>query len=341
MMTITVKDVARKANVATSTVSRVINDHPSISQATKKKVQKVMDELGYVPNISARNLGKRTTSAVGIILPPLNSKERLANPFFLEIIEAINGEARKHNLTTALAIAKGIDTLFENVKAMHTEKQVGGFIITYSVIDDPIIDYLRQQNIPFVLIGQPYDALSNTVYVDNDNQLLGQEATDYLIKNGHQNILFITNTTTENIFYERYFGYQKAMMMAQLDAHQSLTLNVPDDYVKLEEKIQSAHATAIIALDDIFALRIIQLVELYGYKVPDDISIISFNNSIFSTLTHPYLTTLDIETEKLGQKAMYKLSSLIKGDNTDGMRFVIPHKLIERETVIAKKHTSK
>ncbi|WP_277601856.1 LacI family DNA-binding transcriptional regulator [Macrococcus armenti] len=341
MMTITVKDVARKANVATSTVSRVINDHPSISQATKKKVQKVMDELGYVPNISARNLGKRTTSAVGIILPPLNSKERLANPFFLEIIEAINGEARKHNLTTALAIAKDIDTLFENVKAMHTEKQVGGFIITYSVIDDPIIDYLRQQNIPFVLIGQPYDALSNTVYVDNDNQLLGQEATDYLIKNGHQNILFITNTTTENIFYERYFGYQKAMMMAQLDAHQSLTLNVPDDYVKLEEKIQSAHATAIIALDDIFALRIIQLVELYGYKVPDDISIISFNNSIFSTLTHPYLTTLDIETEKLGQKAMYKLSSLIKGDNTDGMRFVIPHKLIERETVIAKKHTSK
>ncbi|WP_279306413.1 LacI family DNA-binding transcriptional regulator [Macrococcus armenti] len=341
MMTITVKDVARKANVATSTVSRVINDHPSISQATKKKVQKVMDELGYVPNISARNLGKRTTSAVGIILPPLNSKERLANPFFLEIIEAINGEARKHNLTTALAIAKDIDTLFENVKAMHTEKQVGGFIITYSVIDDPIIDYLRQQNIPFVLIGQPYDALSNTVYVDNDNQLLGQEATDYLIKNGHQNILFITNTTTENIFYERYFGYQKAMMMAQLDAHQSLTLNVPDDYVKLEEKIQSVHATAIIALDDIFALRIIQLVELYGYKVPDDISIISFNNSIFSTLTHPYLTTLDIETEKLGQKAMYKLSSLIKGDNTDGMRFVIPHKLIERETVIAKKHTSK
>ncbi|WP_277601879.1 LacI family DNA-binding transcriptional regulator [Macrococcus armenti] len=341
MMTITVKDVARKANVATSTVSRVINDHPSISQATKKKVQKVMDELGYVPNISARNLGKRTTSAVGIILPPLNSKERLANPFFLEIIEAINGEARTHNLTTALAIAKDIDTLFENVKAMHTEKQVGGFIITYSVIDDPIIDYLRQQNIPFVLIGQPYDALSNTVYVDNDNQLLGQEATDYLIKNGHKNILFITNTTTENIFYERYFGYQKAMMMAQLDAHQSLTLNVPDDYVKLEEKIQSAHATAIIALDDIFALRIIQLVELYGYKVPDDISIISFNNSIFSTLTHPYLTTLDIETEKLGQKAMYKLSSLIKGDNTDGMRFVIPHKLIERETVIAKKHTSK
>jgi len=336
MMTITVKDVARAAGVATSTVSRVINDHPSISQATKRKVQKVMDELGYVPNISARNLGKRTTSAVGIILPPLNSKERLANPFFLEIIEAINGEARTHNLTTALAIAKDIDTLFENVKAMHTEKQVGGFIITYSVIDDPIMMYLRQHNIPFVLIGQPYNNPSETVYVDNDNQLLGQEATDYLITQGHKEILFITNTTVENIFYERYFGYQKAMMLESLNVHQSLTLNEHNDYIILEETIKRTKATAIIALDDIFALRIIQLVELYGYKVPDDISVISFNNSVFSTLTHPYLTTLDIETSKLGQKAMNKLASLIRGEHIDGTRFVIPHRLIERETVIKK-----
>lgn len=126
------------------------------------------------------------------------------------------------------------------------------------------------------------------------------------------------------------------MMMAQLNAHQSLTLNAPDDYIKFEDKIQATNTTAIIALDDIFALRIIQLVELYGYRVPDDISVISFNNSIFSTLTHPYLTTLDIETEKLGQIAMHKLASLIKGDRIEGTRFVIPHKLIERETVITK-----
>ena len=80
-MAITVKDVAKKAGVATSTVSRVINDHPSISETTKKKVRKVMDDLGYVPNMTARNLGKRTSNAVGVILPPLDSKERLGNPF--------------------------------------------------------------------------------------------------------------------------------------------------------------------------------------------------------------------------------------------------------------------
>lgn len=336
-MTVTVKDVAQQAGVAPSTVSRVINNHPSISEQTKKKVNKVMMDLGYVPNISARNLGKRTTSAIGIILPPLNSKERLANPFFLEIMEAINKEARAHELTTAVALAKDVNTLFENVKAMHKEKQVGGFILTYSVLDDPIIQYLNDNDIPFVLIGQPYDKQSEIVYVDNDNQLLGQEAAEYLIQKDHENILFITNTTKENIFYERYFGYQKAMMLNQLTVHQSLTLNEHEDYIQIENTIKETKATAIIALDDIFALRIIQLVELYGYQVPDDISVISFNNSIFSTLTHPYLTTLDIETSKLGQKAMNKLALLIKGELTDGTRFVIPHNLIERETVIQRK----
>ncbi len=126
------------------------------------------------------------------------------------------------------------------------------------------------------------------------------------------------------------------MMLESLNVHQSLTLNEHNDYIILEETIKRTKATAIIALDDIFALRIIQLVELYGYKVPDDISVISFNNSVFSTLTHPYLTTLDIETSKLGQKAMNKLASLIRGEHIDGTRFVIPHRLIERETVIKK-----
>ncbi|MFS0988321.1 LacI family DNA-binding transcriptional regulator, partial [Enterococcus durans] len=141
-MAITVKDVAKKAGVATSTVSRVINDHPSISEATKKKVRKIMDELGYVPNITARNLGKRVSSAIGVILPPLDSKERIGNPFYLEIMDAINEEARHHDMTTAIATAKNFDVLLENVQRMHLQKQVDGFILVYSDSEDPVIDYL-------------------------------------------------------------------------------------------------------------------------------------------------------------------------------------------------------
>ncbi|MBJ1692773.1 LacI family transcriptional regulator BopD [Enterococcus faecalis] len=333
-MAITVKDVAKKAGVATSTVSRVINDHPSISESTKKKVRKVMDDLGYVPNMTAQNLGKRISSAIGVILPPLDSKERLGNPFYLEIMEAINEEARLYDMTTAIATAKSFDVLLENVKRMHLQKQVDGFILVYSDSKDPVIDYLYENNIPFTLIGQPYQHETEIVYVDNDNQLLGKQATEFLIENGHKNILFVTNTTHESLYFERYFGYQKAMMMQGLTVLPSVALEKPEDYMAFDDILHQNNATALVVIDDIFALRTMQLAQIYGYQVPETLSIISFNNSIFSTLTHPYLTSIDIDTSELGRMAMKKLYELIHEELTNGVRLVIPHKLIKRETVI-------
>lgn len=333
-MAITVKDVAKKAGVATSTVSRVINDHPSISEATKKKVRKIMDELGYVPNITARNLGKRVSSAIGVILPPLDSKERIGNPFYLEIMDAINEEARHHGMTTAIATAKNFDILLENVQRMHLQKQVDGFILVYSDSEDPVIDYLYQNKIPFTLIGQPYQHENEIIYVDNDNQLLGKQATDFLIQNGHKQILFVTNTTHESLYFERYFGYQKAMMIAGLDVHPSIVIEKAEDYLSFDTILKNTDATALVVIDDIFALRTMQLAQLYGYLIPETLSIISFNNSIFSTLTHPYLTSIDIDISELGRVAMQKLQELIHNEISSGVRLVIPHHLIKRETVV-------
>ncbi|MBO1299799.1 MULTISPECIES: LacI family DNA-binding transcriptional regulator [unclassified Enterococcus] len=336
-MSITVKDVAKKAGVATSTVSRVINDHPSISETTKKKVRKIMDELGYVPNITARNLGKRISSAVGVILPPLDSKERLGNPFYLEIMEAINEEARHHGVTTAIATAKSFDLLLENVQRMHLQKQVDGFILVYSDSEDPVIDYLYEQQIPFTLIGQPYHHENEIIYIDNDNQLLGKQATEFLIDNGHKNILFVTNTTHESLYFERYFGYQKAMMLAGLNAQPSVTLEQAEDYLAFDSILKNTEATALVVIDDIFALRTMQLAQMYGYVIPETLSMISFNNSIFSTLMHPYLTSIDIDISELGRVAMQKLQELIHEEVSNGVRLVIPHRLIKRETVVPLK----
>lgn len=334
-MSITVKDVAKKAGVATSTVSRVINNHPSISEATRKKVRKVMDELGYVPNIAAQNLGKRTVSSIGVVLPPLNSKERLGNPFFLEILNAINNEARQAKMTVSIATAQDFPALLDNVKQMHLQKQVGGFILVYSDENDPIITYLYENKIPFTLIGHPYDHEDTIVYVDNDNQLLGKQATDYLIENDHRSILFLTNTSHENLFFERYFGYQKAMMRNGLSAHQAVLFEEAPDYVAFKDVLAKTKATAAVVIDDIFALRILQLLQLLDYQVPEDFSLISFNNSIYATLTHPYLTSIDIEVAALGQLATQKLLALIHNQTTAGMQIVVPHQLIKRETVVA------
>lgn len=335
-MSITVKDVAKKAGVATSTVSRVINNHPSISEETKKKVRKIMDEMGYVPNLAARNLGKRISSTIGVILPPLDSKERIGNPFYLETIQAINEEARNYQMSVAVASAKDFATLEKNVARMHKQKQVDGFILVYSDQKDPVIDYLLNEDIPFTLIGHPYTAEDKITFVDNDNQLLGKQATEYLIAQGHQKILFATNTAHENLYFERLFGYQKALMLAGLTPFPAVIFNGPEDYTNFEQLLAESKATAIVVIDDLFAVRIIQLVHLFGYQVPDDISVISFNNSIFATLSHPYLTSMDIAVDTLGKIATQQLMAQLNQEQSNGVQVMVPHKLIKRETVIRR-----
>lgn len=335
-MSITVKDVAREAGVAASTVSRVINDHPSISAETKTRVRQVMADLGYVPNMTARNLGKQISSTIGVILPPLDSKERLGNPFYLETIEAVNEEAAHYQMAVAVASAPDFSKLLASVQRMHQQKQVDGFILTYSDQRDPILEYLLQESIPFTLIGQPYRYEDQIVFVDNDNQLLGKQATDHLIEKGHREILFITNTTKENLYFERFFGYQKAMMIAGYPLHPAVTFESPADYVAFEDILKSSKATGLVVIDDLFAVRTMQLCTLYGYRIPEDLSVVSFNNSIFSTLTHPYLTSLDIDVAKLGTIATQKLMEQLQQQTTDGVKVIVPHELIQRETVMAR-----
>lgn len=335
-MSITVKDVAKKAGVATSTVSRVINDHPSISEDTKKKVRKIMDELGYIPNVAARNLGKQISSAIGVVLPPLDSKERIGNPFHLETIETINEAAHQYGMSVAIASAKNFTALLAHVERMHRQKQVDGFILTYSDKDDPIIRYLLAHDIPFTVIGQPYIDEERIVYVDNDNQLLGKQATDYLLSEGHERIIFATNITHENLYFERYFGYQKALMMANLPTLPAATFETPADYTQFGERLKQEQVTAIVVIDDLFAVRIMQLVNLAGYRVPEDISIISFNNSIFATLIHPYLTSMDIDIPSLGQLATQRLMDQLQQKPQKGSRIVVPHQLIKRESVMKR-----
>ncbi|MGO3116563.1 LacI family DNA-binding transcriptional regulator [Enterococcus pseudoavium] len=331
----TVKDVAKKAGVSPSTVSRVINDHPSISAETKQRVRKIMDEMGYFPNVTARNLGTQKANSVGVILPPLDSRERLGNPFYLEILTAVNEAAAEFQVTTAVASATNSSALLENVTRMHRQKQVDGFILAYSEKEDPIATYLYREKIPFTLIGRPPKRETDIVYVDNDNQLLGKQATEHLISKGHENILFVSNVNQEVVFFERYFGYQEAMMLQGLPTHPPLTMLQAEDYTDFPEVIKQTGATALVVIDDIFALRMIQLANLHGYKVPDDLSVISFNNSIFATLVHPYLTTIDIDISDLGRLGTQKLMEQIEQKQASGVQLVVPHHLIQRETVRA------
>ena len=298
---VTIKDVAAEAGVNPSTVSRVLKDNKSISQKTKDKVRKAMADLGYVPNVAAQMLASGLTYNVGLIFPPLITPDRLNEPFFMQILSTITSEAKLNDFTVSIATGMTVDELEEQVKLMYRQKRVDGFIILYSDPDDPVRKYLMDNDVPFVIVGAPEGFENDITYIDNDNQLMGKKAVEYLYQKGHREILFVTDDLKSEVSSERYFGYLRGMEKLELDSNPALLFDRRDPMVleELIQKIEESKATALIVIADTISVRITQFLSYYQLSVPDDISIITFNNSAYSTLVHPYLTTFDINVSNL------------------------------------------
>lgn len=331
-MMATIKDVARKAGVSPSTVSRTLKDNPSISKETKAKVRAAMDELGYVPNSAAQMLATGLTHSLGVVLPPLTDRENISQPFYMEILTAINEEASCNSQVVSIATGATLEELVKQVELMHRQKRADGFIILYSETNDPVKDYLLKEKVPFVVVGAAVDNNDKVTYIDNDNKELGQEAVNYLRTKGHQKIGFVTDDLFGQVGQERYQGYIEATKEFNLETYPELVFSfkVIDS---LKENLKSNQLTALIVKDDLIALRFIQWLNNQGIRVPEDYAIISFNNSTFSEIMHPFLTTYDINIKELGKESVLRLLDLLKNPKTKAQKITIPFKLIERESV--------
>ncbi|WP_019805593.1 LacI family DNA-binding transcriptional regulator [Streptococcus mutans] len=332
---VTIKDVAKEAGVNPSTVSRVLKNSSSISQKTKDRVQQAMTDLGYVPNLAAQMLASGLTHCVGVVFPPLTSPDRLSEPFFMEILAAINNEASRNKFTVSIATSNTLTDLKDQVQLMYRQGRVDGFIVLYSERRDPVRQYLIKNKIPFVIVGAPVDYKDETTYVDNDNQLMAETAVTYLNQKGHKQILFVTNDQESDVYIERFIGYQKGMQVlglqsydsALFDSKQASTLEA---FVKT---VQKKKITALLIIGDVVSLRIIQFLSYYGIAVPEDMSIVSFNNSSYATILHPYLTTFDINVNRLGRASLNCLLEKVQKCQSKDQKVIVPFTLKKRESV--------
>ena len=218
----TIKDVAKRAGVSPSTVSRTLKDNQAISEETKVKVRAAMDELGYVPNSAAQMLATGLTHSLGVVLPPLTDREKISQPFYMEILTAINEEASCHSQVISIATGATLEELVNQVELMHRQKRADGFIILYSEKKDPVKDYLLKEKVPFVVVGAAVDNNNKVTYIDNDNKELGQEAVSYLRTKGHQKVGFVTDDLFGQVGQERYQGYIEATNEFNLEAYPEL-----------------------------------------------------------------------------------------------------------------------
>ena len=294
-MAVTIRDVAALAGVSPCTVSRTCQNSPSISEDTKRRVRQAAKQLGYaMGGDPAQSPAPRT---IGVILPP-SAREVYENPFYLEMIRGINQFCNAHQYVSTIVTGRDNDEILAAIRLLVSTGAADAFILLYSRQGDTVIDYLVQAELMYVLIGKAYAYANKTVYIDNDNFLAGQEATEYLIRRGHRRIA--------------YLGSDNAAVHALLS--------------------RADRPTAIVVSDDLLGMTLGRACLAHGLSIPKDISIISFNNSLFAKLTSPRLTSVDLNSFQLGIEAASQLISHVERPELMATKSIIPHRIVERES---------
>lgn len=335
-MAVTIKDVAALAGVSPSTVSRTCKNNPSISEETKERVRKAMAELGYEPNFQASNLASQNSRTIGIILPA-SAKEVYENSFYLEAIQGTSHYCNGRQYMTTIVTGQDEAEILDAVRSMSRSGKVDGFIILYSKKDDPVIDYLFNEGLLYILIGKATQYTNQTIYIDNDNLLAGREAAEYLYQLGHRRIAYLGSDSSLMFSADRKAGYQLALASHQLPVRPEYCVEVKNVSENNEEAIrgllmQKDRPTAILVSDDILAVSLERVCLENHLAIPEDLSIISFNNSLFARLTSPQLTSIDIGAGQLGSEAASQIINHIENPNLLATKIIVPHHLIERDS---------
>jgi len=334
-MRATIKDVAKRANVSTATVSLVINKNKRISQNTRRRVLKTIDDLDYQPSRSARDLVSQKSGNIGFILTEDHFLK--TEPFYTQIFLGAEFEARRHLYYVLLSMVS-TDYLQRNTLPRFVlENSVDGIIIA-GKIPDELITNLKKYPFPVVYIDYyPNEGEHAAVLIDNLDG--GIQATQHLIDCGHSQIAFLGGDMDHPSIHDRFQGYKMALEKKGLSFSNENVINIEKDtsqkngynaastLLKKDNQI-----TAIFACNDAMAIGAMQYLKKKGLRIPADISIIGFDDIQMDILVDPPLTTMQVPKVDMGSEAM-RLISEILGNKVNGTRKILmPVNLVLRNS---------
>jgi LacI family transcriptional regulator len=325
----TIKDVAKKANVSVATVSRVLNNLPGFSDKTKQRVLNIIKEIDYQPNAIARGLINKRTQTIGVMFPSVSSM------LSSMILKGVEEAAHQHNFSVMVCNTAGIRTM-EYLRVLG-EKQVDGIIFTSEFLKDEYHRVFQSMRIPVLLVLSASE--SNTVpYVRVDDKLAAYHATEYLIKKGHTKIAIISGSNEDLLAGAlRIKGFLQALQDNGIE-HNDQRLVYGDFTFKsgcdaMEELLQRApDTTAVFATSDEMAAGVLTVAAKHGISVPDQLSVIGFDNLRLAEMVTPSLTTVEQPLIKMGEYAAEKLITMIETGKMIGSS-IMPHRIVERQSV--------
>jgi LacI family transcriptional regulator len=314
-MSITIVDIAKKSNVSIATVSRVINNKSEgVSEKTRKRILNVIDECGYKPNAMARGLVTKKTKTIGLIIPDIT------NPFFPEIARGAEDGASTRGYNVFLCNSDdNLEKENEYISALK-EKCVDGIILTTSAnSNQEHFMTLMNSGIPISIIDEGLDAVDADIPgIFLDNYEGGYLAAKHLIDLGHKRIACITGPLNLKNDRDRLEGYKEALKDSKINIDNSIIMQ--GNYkiaggIENAKKLLSKDITAIFACNDLMAYGVYQVLKSNGYKIPDDISVVGFDDIQLSALLDPALTTIRQPAYEMGLESAKMIIKLIEGKN--------------------------
>ncbi|SHH97528.1 LacI family DNA-binding transcriptional regulator [Clostridium grantii] len=333
-MAVTINDVAKKAGVSITTVSRVLNNNYPVKKETRIIVEKVIEELNYKPNAMARSLITKKTSMIGVVVPGIT------NLFFPTIVEAFENEVRNSGYSISLCNTFGDPEEEKMLMENLISRQIDGMLIidpTYENLKNKTLDSISQEVPTIIINGSGEGAESN--FISYDERVGTKEALEYLLKLNHKNIVFIRGARSysydikqkvyDKIIEDNNIEYSNILSVSDGNSIKVVEI-VEEEVTKIFEN--EIKPTAFFACNELMALGAINACNNLGLKIPDDISIISCDNTILSKITSPKLTTIDLKIKDIGQKAATNLIHIIETQFKGKRKINLDTELIIRDS---------
>ncbi|MFS0863086.1 LacI family DNA-binding transcriptional regulator [Fredinandcohnia sp. 179-A 10B2 NHS] len=327
---ITMKEIAKLANVSSATVSRVLNNSGYVSEDVRKRILTIIEETGYIPSEHAKALRTKQSNVIGVILP------RLSTETSTRVVTGISEELAKHGYQILLANTNlDPEKEIEYVKLLKS-KQVDGIILLATNKGEDLITEIKKLPIPFVATGQNIDGVPSVI---NDSFNAAKEITNLLIKRGHKKIGFIGVSEKDwEVGHQRKAGYKDALMEAELpfveDWVQTGDFTIESGYISMKQiyEVSTEKPTAVVSVTDRLAIGAMEYIKEKGLTIPGDIAITGMGASDLAKYVFPPLTTIDLLSEKIGIEAATILLSMIKeGISSD--KKIIDYRLIIRDSI--------
>lgn len=337
-MSVNIRDVAKEAGVSISTVSKVINNSPLISEATTRKVHDIMERLHYHPNMRARNFAQQRTDNITFIARA-EKNSAFKNPHLFEIMCGVeNVLSSKGYSLTFVNIAKDQDES-RIVESLIEQKNTDGIVLHISAASKNIPGILASSNFPHIVIGRP-DFESELCWIDTNNNLSGSIAVKHLYNMGYRHIAYIGGGENDLISLHRLQGAQKTagefgIDILPEDIRQGV-VTIEDAQTVTKQLIKESRPEAIICANNTVALGTVRSIHEQSLTIPDDIAVISFDDYPYSRIMEPALTVVNIDVYDMGMQAGIMLLRKLKNPSLQVQSYTTLPVLIARDSTVKR-----